>query len=172
MDGLTLTAALHQRGLNVRYLGTLLMELERVEEKGRLRHIQVVTAVTHDHCVVFVFGGFPLELCSFFAEDFAQRDHCQKCQAHFSDLSPGKRCRHNQDKPRLRAECKFYGTICPTGCGTCSPLCCRQSFPKLPPQLLSLLPRLKLGRTVISTQEPPPPEPQESSGFAEGQHVD
>lgn len=65
MDGLTLTAALHQRGVNVRYLGTLLMELERLEEKGRLRHVQVVTAVTHDHCVVFVFGGFPLELCSF-----------------------------------------------------------------------------------------------------------
>uniref|UniRef100_A0A3Q4BA58 Clu domain-containing protein n=1 Tax=Mola mola TaxID=94237 RepID=A0A3Q4BA58_MOLML len=41
MDGATLTSVLHQRGVNVRYLGTLLRELDRVEDKGRLRHIQV-----------------------------------------------------------------------------------------------------------------------------------
>lgn len=72
MDGLTLTAALHQRGLNVRYLGTLLMELEWVEEKGRLRYIQVATAVAHDHQVVFIFRGVPLETGSFSTEDFSQ----------------------------------------------------------------------------------------------------
>lgn len=55
MDGLTLTAALHRRGLNVRYLGTLLMELDRVEEKGRLSHIQVVADETHDRPVVFIY---------------------------------------------------------------------------------------------------------------------
>lgn len=48
MDGLTLTEALHRRGVNVRYLGTLLMELERAEEKGRLSHVQVAPA---DHQV-------------------------------------------------------------------------------------------------------------------------
>ena len=41
MDGATLTSVLHQRGVNVRYLGTLLRELDRGEERGRLSHIQV-----------------------------------------------------------------------------------------------------------------------------------
>uniref|UniRef100_A0A671X2B0 Clustered mitochondria protein homolog n=1 Tax=Sparus aurata TaxID=8175 RepID=A0A671X2B0_SPAAU len=40
MDGATLTSALHQRGVNVRYLGTLLSELEKMEERGRLSHMQ------------------------------------------------------------------------------------------------------------------------------------
>ncbi|XP_042286092.1 clustered mitochondria protein homolog isoform X1 [Thunnus maccoyii] len=43
MDGETLTSVLHQRGVNVRYLGSLLMELDRVEEGGRLRHIQRIS---------------------------------------------------------------------------------------------------------------------------------
>ncbi|XP_070700176.1 clustered mitochondria protein homolog [Pempheris klunzingeri] len=43
MDGATLTSALHQRGVNMRYLGTLLKELDRVEEKGRLSHIQRIS---------------------------------------------------------------------------------------------------------------------------------
>ncbi|XP_026038349.1 clustered mitochondria protein homolog isoform X3 [Astatotilapia calliptera] len=40
MDGGSLTSALHQRGVNVRYLGTILRELGRVEERRRLGHIQ------------------------------------------------------------------------------------------------------------------------------------
>ncbi|KAM4620387.1 clustered mitochondria protein homolog [Polymixia lowei] len=40
MDGATLASALHQRGVNVRYLGSLLELLEKVEEKERLSHIQ------------------------------------------------------------------------------------------------------------------------------------
>uniref|UniRef100_I3JQ21 Clustered mitochondria homolog n=1 Tax=Oreochromis niloticus TaxID=8128 RepID=I3JQ21_ORENI len=40
MDGASLTSALHQRGVNVRYLGTILRELGRVEERRRLDHIQ------------------------------------------------------------------------------------------------------------------------------------
>ncbi|CAJ1063756.1 clustered mitochondria protein homolog [Xyrichtys novacula] len=43
MDGATLTSALHQRGVNVRYLGTLLQELDRMEKKGRLSHIQRIS---------------------------------------------------------------------------------------------------------------------------------
>ncbi|XP_044079217.1 clustered mitochondria protein homolog isoform X2 [Siniperca chuatsi] len=43
MDGATLTSALHQRGVNVRYLGTLLRELNKVEERGRLSHIQRIS---------------------------------------------------------------------------------------------------------------------------------
>ncbi|KAF3705704.1 Clustered mitochondria protein -like protein [Channa argus] len=43
MDGATLTAALHQRGVNVRYLGTLLRELDGGEERYRLSHIQRIS---------------------------------------------------------------------------------------------------------------------------------
>uniref|UniRef100_A0A671X1J5 Clustered mitochondria homolog n=1 Tax=Sparus aurata TaxID=8175 RepID=A0A671X1J5_SPAAU len=45
MDGATLTSALHQRGVNVRYLGTLLSELEKMEERGRLSHILSVSEI-------------------------------------------------------------------------------------------------------------------------------
>ncbi|XP_069395959.1 clustered mitochondria protein homolog isoform X2 [Paralichthys olivaceus] len=40
MDGGTLTSVLHQQGVNVRYLGTLLGELHRLEERERLSHIK------------------------------------------------------------------------------------------------------------------------------------
>ncbi|XP_068455877.1 clustered mitochondria protein homolog isoform X2 [Clinocottus analis] len=43
MDGATLTSVLHQRGVNVRYLCTLLRELDSVEDKGRLSHIQRIS---------------------------------------------------------------------------------------------------------------------------------
>ncbi|XP_040007417.1 clustered mitochondria protein homolog isoform X2 [Xiphias gladius] len=43
MDGLTLTSVLHQQGVNVRYLGALLRELHRVEERGRLSHIERIS---------------------------------------------------------------------------------------------------------------------------------
>uniref|UniRef100_A0A8D3BCA0 Clustered mitochondria protein homolog n=1 Tax=Scophthalmus maximus TaxID=52904 RepID=A0A8D3BCA0_SCOMX len=43
MDGVTLTSVLHQQGVNVRYLGTLLRELHRAEEGGRLGHIERIS---------------------------------------------------------------------------------------------------------------------------------
>ncbi|XP_034538961.1 clustered mitochondria protein homolog [Notolabrus celidotus] len=43
MDGATLTSALHQRGVNVRYLGHVLQELDRMEEKERLSHIRRIS---------------------------------------------------------------------------------------------------------------------------------
>ncbi|KAM7398191.1 hypothetical protein PAMA_006202 [Pampus argenteus] len=43
MDGATLTSVLHQRGVNVRYLGTVLVELDRVEGGERLRHIKRIS---------------------------------------------------------------------------------------------------------------------------------
>ncbi|KAL6098779.1 cluh [Pungitius sinensis] len=43
MDGGTLTSALHKRGVNVRYLGTILRELDKVEDIGRLDHIQRIS---------------------------------------------------------------------------------------------------------------------------------
>uniref|UniRef100_UPI003AAB6D90 clustered mitochondria protein homolog n=1 Tax=Centroberyx gerrardi TaxID=166262 RepID=UPI003AAB6D90 len=43
MDGASLTSALHQRGVNVRYLGSLLEVLQRAEERGRLSHVQRIS---------------------------------------------------------------------------------------------------------------------------------
>ncbi|KAG7224622.1 hypothetical protein INR49_011375 [Caranx melampygus] len=43
MDGATLTSVLHQHGVNVRYLGTLLRELHTVEERERLDHVKRIS---------------------------------------------------------------------------------------------------------------------------------
>ncbi|KAK5610021.1 hypothetical protein CRENBAI_022394 [Crenichthys baileyi] len=43
MDGATLTSAIHQRGVNVRYLGAILKELDKVEERERLSHVQRIS---------------------------------------------------------------------------------------------------------------------------------
>lgn len=53
MDGATLTTLLHQWGVNVRYLGTLLGELDRMEGRRKLSHIRVITtcAINHTTCV-------------------------------------------------------------------------------------------------------------------------
>lgn len=49
MDGASLTSALHQRGVNVRYMGTILRELGRVEERRRLGHIQALNTAINNH---------------------------------------------------------------------------------------------------------------------------
>lgn len=41
MDGATLTEALHQRGINVRYLGTVLEFVEKTPAKAQLEHFYV-----------------------------------------------------------------------------------------------------------------------------------
>uniref|UniRef100_A0A665TT55 Clustered mitochondria (cluA/CLU1) homolog b n=1 Tax=Echeneis naucrates TaxID=173247 RepID=A0A665TT55_ECHNA len=43
MDGATLTSVLHQHGVNVRYLGSLLRELHTVEDRRRLSHIERIS---------------------------------------------------------------------------------------------------------------------------------
>ncbi|XP_072230646.1 clustered mitochondria protein homolog isoform X2 [Leuresthes tenuis] len=43
MDGATLVSVLHQRGVNVRYLGSLMKELDKMEERGRLSHVQRIS---------------------------------------------------------------------------------------------------------------------------------
>uniref|UniRef100_A0A3B3H675 Clustered mitochondria (cluA/CLU1) homolog b n=1 Tax=Oryzias latipes TaxID=8090 RepID=A0A3B3H675_ORYLA len=43
MDGASLTSILHQRGVNVRYLGSVLMKLDMMEEKARLKHVQRIS---------------------------------------------------------------------------------------------------------------------------------
>ncbi|XP_047462158.1 clustered mitochondria protein homolog [Mugil cephalus] len=40
MDGVTLKTVLHQRGVNVRYLGSVLSEMDKVEERDRLSHVK------------------------------------------------------------------------------------------------------------------------------------
>lgn len=41
MDGASLTEALHQRGINVRYLGTVLDFVDNMSPKAQLEHIYV-----------------------------------------------------------------------------------------------------------------------------------
>lgn len=41
MDGATLSEALHQRGINVRYLGTVLEFVDHMSAKAQLEHIYV-----------------------------------------------------------------------------------------------------------------------------------
>ena len=41
MDGATLTEALHQRGINVRYLGTVLEFVDKTPAKAQLEHFYV-----------------------------------------------------------------------------------------------------------------------------------
>lgn len=41
MDGATLTEALHQRGINVRYLGSVLEFVEKTPAKAQLEHFYV-----------------------------------------------------------------------------------------------------------------------------------
>lgn len=41
MDGATLKLALHQRGINLRYLGHVIKAINQSEHKERLRHIMV-----------------------------------------------------------------------------------------------------------------------------------
>lgn len=42
MDGATLTEALHQRGINVRYLGSVLEFVEKTPAKAQLEHFYVI----------------------------------------------------------------------------------------------------------------------------------
>lgn len=60
MDGVTLTEALHQRGINVRYLGSVLEFVDKTPAKAQLEHFYVslnltttVTFFTLSLCVVF-----------------------------------------------------------------------------------------------------------------------
>ncbi|XP_054610400.1 clustered mitochondria protein homolog isoform X2 [Dunckerocampus dactyliophorus] len=56
MDGATLTSVLHQRGVNIRYLGTLLRQLDNMEDSGRHYHVQrmcVIEMVTRSAKHVF-----------------------------------------------------------------------------------------------------------------------
>lgn len=46
MDGATLTEALHQRGINVRYLGSVLEFMDKTPAKAQLEHIYVSLPLT------------------------------------------------------------------------------------------------------------------------------
>jgi len=41
MDGATMIEALHQRGINIRYLGTVLEFVDNMPSKAQLEHIYV-----------------------------------------------------------------------------------------------------------------------------------
>lgn len=49
MDGTTLTEALHQRGINVRYLGSVLEFVEKMPAKPQLDHFYVRNKALNSH---------------------------------------------------------------------------------------------------------------------------
>lgn len=49
MDGASLKQALHQRGINLRYLGHLLKAVSQSEHEKRLRHIKVCFTLQQRH---------------------------------------------------------------------------------------------------------------------------
>lgn len=53
MDGATLTEALHQRGINIRYLGTVLEFVDKTPAKAQLEHfyVSLIPHVTNTHCL-------------------------------------------------------------------------------------------------------------------------
>lgn len=63
MDGATLTDALHQRGINVRYLGSVLEFVEKTPAKAQLEHIYVSQYPSPDiktddvHSLVFCYSN-------------------------------------------------------------------------------------------------------------------
>lgn len=63
MDGVTLTEALHQRGINVRYLGSVLEFVEKTPAKAQLEHIYVSQTPLPDmkkddvHWLVFSYSN-------------------------------------------------------------------------------------------------------------------
>lgn len=57
MDGATLTEALHQRGINVRYLGNVLEFVDKTPAKAQLEHFYVSLYLTST-VPYFYFGGF------------------------------------------------------------------------------------------------------------------
>ena len=46
MDGATLTEALHQRGINIRYLGNVLEFVDKTPAKAQLEHFYVSLNLT------------------------------------------------------------------------------------------------------------------------------
>uniref|UniRef100_A0A6Q2YP14 Clu domain-containing protein n=1 Tax=Esox lucius TaxID=8010 RepID=A0A6Q2YP14_ESOLU len=59
MDGISLTWVLHQRGVNVRYLGTLLEVLENTVERERLSHLQrVAVSEVITRCAKHIFRTY------------------------------------------------------------------------------------------------------------------
>lgn len=53
MDGATLTEALHQRGINVRYLGNVLEFVDKMPAKPQLDHFHVRDKVLNSHSIFF-----------------------------------------------------------------------------------------------------------------------
>lgn len=55
MDGATLTEALHQRGINVRYLGNVLEFVDKMPAKPQLDHFYVCNKALYSYIIFFCF---------------------------------------------------------------------------------------------------------------------
>lgn len=54
MDGATLTEALHQRGINIRYLGTVLDFVDKTPAKAQLEHFYVSYQDLNHHLTLWL----------------------------------------------------------------------------------------------------------------------
>lgn len=84
MDGATLTEALRQRGINIRYLGTVLEFVDKTPAKAQLEHFYVSLnppnpTTTAAHPLSFWFVIFLSSILFFISENRNQRADHQMC---------------------------------------------------------------------------------------------
>lgn len=92
MDGATLTEALHQRGINVRYLGSVLEFVDKTPAKAQLEHfyVSVNQAVTLTSLLPVHYHTY-ICCCVFppTSENRNQWADYQVCKTYFQDVPPG-----------------------------------------------------------------------------------
>lgn len=89
MDGATLTETLHQRGINVRYLGSVLEFVDRTPAKSQLEHFYV--SLNPTTTVTNCLPAFCHSNISFSPtlENRDQRADHQVCKTYLQDIPPG-----------------------------------------------------------------------------------
>lgn len=93
MDGATLTEALHQRGINVRYLGSVLEFVDKTPAKAQLEHFYVSLnpAMTLTSILPVYYNTY---ICCWVfpptSENRNQWADYQVCKTYFQDVPPGQ----------------------------------------------------------------------------------
>ncbi|XP_066499903.1 clustered mitochondria protein homolog [Hoplias malabaricus] len=116
IDGATLRNALHQKGINLRYLGHLISFISQSEHKGRLRHItRLAYGEIVVRCAQRIFNGYiqGVELASLSAA--ASHFLCCLLVPHFTPASNGeeskKRSRRRGHKSAGTADSIAWGNL-------------------------------------------------------------
>lgn len=89
IDGASLRQALHQKGINLRYLGHLILSISQSDRKHQLRHITVNSFKIH-----YIRGDFKLRkrlnhILPSLSEVGIRRDRSALCTAVFQWLHSG-----------------------------------------------------------------------------------